>query len=141
MRKSTFVIILSLLSFTFIMAQGGPPQGRGGQRQSPEEMAKNRADTFQEQFGLSDEQRDKTEAALLVSAEDSMEKMTALREEMSQSGNREGAREKMTTIMDENREKLEKELKKIFTEQQYAAYEKWLEENPPQQRRRRGGGE
>ncbi len=133
MRKSVLITLTLLLSVSFAMAQGGPPQGRGGQRQSPEEMAKSRADMFQEEFGLSAEQRDQTEAALLESAQTTQEKM----KEMRESG---AGRNEMMELMKKNREEVEKTLKNIFTADQWTAYEKWKEENPPQGRRRRGGG-
>lgn len=118
-----------LFSITSAFAQGGR-QGQG-QRQSPEEMAKTRADLFQEQFGLSDEQHKSTYDLLLKNQKESREKMIALRE----SGDREG----MRSAMEDLRAELEKEMKVIFNEQQWVLYEKWKEENPPQGRRRGGG--
>ena len=70
---------------------------------------------------------------LLQNQKESREQLTALR------GN--GDREAMQKTMTELRENLEKEMKSIFNEQQWAAYEQWKKDNPPMQRRRRGGGE
>jgi hypothetical protein len=136
MRRSLLLLVGFVMLTSLALAQQGQRQG---QRQSPEEMAKTRADLFQEEFGLSDEQRDKTEKILLTTAQDSREKMLALRESASQGSSREAMREEMQSIMKENRETLEKGLKEIFNEQQWLAYEKWKKENPPQQRRRGGG--
>jgi len=136
MKRSLLLMVGFMMLTSIAMAQ----QGRG-QRQSPEELAKARANLFQEEFGLSDEQRDKTEEVLLNTAKVSREKMLALRESASQSGNRESMREEMQSIMKESQEMLENGLKEIFNEQQWLAYEKWKKENPPQQRRRGGGKE
>lgn len=132
MRRSTLIALSLLLPLTVIMAQGGPPPGRIDQRQSPEEMAKTRANMFQEEFGLSEEQREKTEKALLESAKNTRKEVMELR----QSG---ANRNEMMELMVQKRSEVEKTLKKIFTEEQWMAYEKWLKENPPQGRRRLGG--
>jgi len=129
-----FSILASLLLFFIASeayAQGGRGQGR--QRQSPEEMAQNRADTFQEEFGLSDEQHGKVYDLLLKSQKETREKMAELRES--------GDREAMMAAFEEAQEEMEKELKTILSAKQWTAYEKWKEENPQNFRRRRGGGE
>lgn len=132
MRKYTYLLALLLfVGLANAYAQRGP--GGRGQRMDPEKEAKQRAEQWQEQFGLSDDQHKKVEAALLQNIEETQEKMQALR-----GGN---DREAMRKGMEEVRANLEKELKTIFTESQWAAYEKWKEENPPMQRRRRGGGQ
>lgn len=99
----------------------------------PEKVAKQRADMWQEEFGLSDEQHEKVQAVLVKNIEETQEKMQSLRGS--------GDRAAMQKGMEEVRESLEKELKTIFTETQWTAYEKWKKENPPMQRRRGGGGQ
>ena len=49
-------------------------------------------------------------------------------------------RESLREVLQEFQAEREEELKKIFTDAQWTAYEKWKEENPPR-RGRRGGGE
>lgn len=107
--------------------QGGP----GGQRMEPEAMAKQRADLWQEKFGLSDDQHKKTYEVVLANQKEMREKMSAL----MGSGDREG----MRSAMEKNQEELDKKLKEIFTAEQWTKYETWKKENPPMQRRRGGG--
>mgnify|MGYP001101419562 CR=1 FL=1 len=131
MKRITLVLsLLMVIGITSAFAQGGG-QARG-QRQSPEELAKTRADLFQEKFGLSDEQHKSLYTLLVKNQKESREKMSELRAS--------GDREKMRTAMEESRADLEKEMKTIFNENQWVLYEKWKEENPPMQGRRRGGG-
>lgn len=137
MKKSIILSLILILSMSFVQAQEQGFSRR--QRQSPEEMAKTRAEVFQKEFNLSAEQRTQTEEVLLEGAKSSQEKLMALREEMSQSDSREGMREKMMAVMQENREAMEVKLKKIFSNEQWLAYEKWKEENTMNQRRGRRG--
>lgn len=132
MLRSILFSALLLLSFGSVMAQDGPPQGRG-QRQNPEEMANSRADLFQEEFGLSDEQRTKVYDLILTSNKETREKIMEARDSGAD-------RETMRKVMTDNAESVEKELKKIFTAEQWTAYEKWRKENPMQPQRRRRGG-
>ena len=117
-----------LFIITDAYAQGGRGQGR--QRQSPEEMAQNRADTFQEEFGLSDEQHGKVYDLLLKTQKETREKMAELRES--------GDRDAMMAAFEESQEEMEKELKTILSATQWTAYEKWKEKSPklPQTKRR-----
>lgn len=110
--------------------QRGGQRGQGGQRMEPEAMAKQRADLWQEKFGLSDDQHKKTYDVVLANQKDMREKMTSL----MGSGDREG----MRTAMEKSQEDLDKKLKEIFTADQWTKYEAWKKENPPMQRR--GGG-
>ena len=129
-------MMLSMLLMLGLMtaeAQRGQGQGRG-QRQDPKERAQATADKWQEEFGLSDEQHTKVYDLLLVTGEKQQEKLQELRA----SGSREGMREAIQEI----REEQEKELKKLFTDTQWTAYEKWKKDNPQRGagRGRRGGG-
>lgn len=129
------LILGVMLFFGVIAAQaqgGGRGQGGpGGQRMDPEAMAKQRAELFQEKFGLSDDQYTKTHDVILANQKEMREKMT----ELMGSGDREGMRAAMT----KSQEDLDKKLKEIFTADQFTKYEAWKKENPPMQRRRGGG--
>ncbi len=136
MRKLS--LMLSMLLVVGLMAahaqgggQRGGQRGQGGQRMEPEAMAKQRAETFQEQFGLSDDQHKKTYDVLLANAKESREKLASL----MQSRDREG----MRTAMEKSQEELDKKLKEIFSAEQWTKYEAWKKENTPAQRRRGGG--
>ncbi|WP_268121988.1 hypothetical protein [Roseivirga pacifica] len=132
MKKYSY--LLALLLFVGL-SSAYAQRGQGGRRQQmdPEKVAKQRADMWQEEFGLSDEQHEKVQAVLVKNIEETQEKMQSLRGS--------GDRAAMQKGMEEVRESLEKELKTIFTETQWTAYEKWKKENPPMQRRRGGGGQ
>lgn len=137
MKRSLLLLSLLLVFGTAISyAQGGGQRGqrRQGMQQrmpEPEEMAKRRAQMFQEQFGLSDDQYKKTYDIFLKSAKEVNEKMKQLMADR----NREGIRK----AMDENRENTDKKLKEVLTAEQWTLYEKWKKDNPPMQRRRGGG--
>ncbi|WKD85423.1 hypothetical protein KCTC32516_00763 [Polaribacter huanghezhanensis] len=105
-------------------------QAQRGERPDPKVQAKTNADTWQKEFGLSDDQRTKVYDLLIKSAEDRTKKMTELRS----SGDREGMREAFTKLQAET----DKGLKAIFTDAQWIKYENWKKENPPR-RRSRGG--
>ncbi|HEY9116962.1 MAG TPA: hypothetical protein VIN11_03995 [Roseivirga sp.] len=110
--------------------QRGGQRGQGGARMEPEAMAKQRAQDWQEKFGLSDDQYKKTYDLLLENQKSSREKMR----ELMASGDREG----MRTAMENNQKELDKKLKEVFSTEQWTKYETWKKENPPMQRR--GGG-
>lgn len=135
MRKVVLLFsMLFVIGLTAAQAQGGGQRGgqrgQGGTRMEPEAMAKQRAQNWQEKFGLSDEQYKKTYDALIANQKSSMAKMQELRA----SGEREG----MRTAFEANQKDLDKKLKDIFTAEQWTKYETWKKENPPMQRR--GGG-
>lgn len=114
-------------------AQRGQGQG-GGERPDPKVRAQTTADTWQEKFGLSDEQHTKVYDLLIETGEKQQEKMQELRA----SGSREGIREAITEMQVEQ----DKKLKDIFNETQWVSYEKWKKENADKRggRGRRGGG-
>jgi len=108
-------------------------QAQRGERPDPKVAAKTKADTWQKEFGLSDEQRTKAYDLLIKSGEERTKKLAELRN----GGNREGMQELMAELQVET----DKELKKIFTEAQWPMYEKWKKENPERSSRgSRGGG-
>ena len=131
MRRLSIVLGL-LLAVGLMTAEAQRRQG-GGQRPDPKVQANKMADTWQEEFGLSDEQRTKVYDWMIEGGELRREKMQELR--ASGDMDRESLREALQEFQAER----EEELKKIFTDAQWTAYEKWKEENPPR-RGRRGGG-
>lgn len=132
MRKTFILMSMMLFVGLAAQAQRGGQGGQRGQRLSPEETSKAQAETFQEELGLSDEQYKKTYDVLLASAKTSAEKMTEMRS--GGSFDRE-AFQKMRTDLQADKDK---KLKEIFSETQWAGYEKWKKANPP--RVGRGGG-
>lgn len=124
------MIIGCLLFVGLLTAEAQRGQGQRGQRLSPEEQAKRQSETFQEEFGLSDEQYKKTYDVLLAANKDRSEKMQELRANRDIEG--------MRTAFEEMQKETDKKLKEIFTEAQWTAYEKWKANRP--QRGRRGGG-
>ncbi|WP_303922628.1 hypothetical protein [Draconibacterium sediminis] len=128
MRKLAFLLVVVLVGTTMAMAQN-----RGGQRQfNPEEMAKRQTAQFKTDLELNDTQAEKMEKVLLKSYKD----MSTLRQEM----NGEEDRSKMDEKMREWRENQQKEMKKILTEDQFAKYEKLMEERRANRRGGSGGG-
>ena len=127
-------IVLGLLLTLGLMTAEAQRQGRG-QRPDPKERANATADTWQEEFGLSDEQRTKVYDWLIESGELRREKMQDLR--ASGGLDRESIREALMELQEER----EEELKKILNETQWAAYEQWKKDNPPARRGGRGGGQ
>ena len=128
--------MLSMLLMVGLMtaeAQRGEGQGRG-QRVDPKVRAQQTADTWQEEFGLSDEQHTKVYDLLIESGEKQQKKMQELRA----SGSRDGIREALAEMQEEQ----DKKLKGIFNDTQWVSYEKWKKENADQRqgRGRRGGG-
>ncbi|MBO3697153.1 hypothetical protein [Roseivirga sp. E12] len=130
MRK-TF-LLMSMLLFIGMAAQAQRGGGQRGQRMSPEEAAKTQAETFQEKFGLSDDQYKKTYDVLLATGKARNEKL----QEMRASGDRAGMRDVITKFQEEN----DKKLKAIFNEKQWASYEEYKKEIAAQRGGRRGGG-
>lgn len=130
MRKITLTLMMLMLLCTSALFA----QGRGqGQNMDPEEMVAARADLWQEEFGLSDEQHSKVKEILLKNLEESRERIAELRGSSD--------REAMRKAVEDMRADLDKQLKNIFNEKQWAAYEQWKKDNPAIQRRRRGGGQ
>lgn len=137
MRKRTLLIVaifFAVAATAFAQRGGGGGGGQDRQAPDPKVQAKTTADTWQEKFGLSDEQRTKVYDLLIVSSEKQTAKMTELRA----SGTMD--REAMTAAMTKMDKEKDAELKKIFSATQWTAYETWKKENPPTQGRRGGGG-
>ncbi|WP_297093776.1 hypothetical protein [uncultured Draconibacterium sp.] len=128
MKRLAFLLVVVLVGTTMAMAQN-----RGGQRQfDPEEMAKRQTEQFKTDLELNDTQAEKMEKVLLASYKE----MGTMRQEMSGEEDRTKMREKMTAM----REDQQKEIKKILTEEQFAKYEKLMEERRANRRRGAAGG-
>ena len=91
MRK-TFILFSMLMLVAFVAQAQRAGQGQR-QRMSPEEQATAQAERFQEEFGLSDDQYEKTYEVLLASAESRKEKMQEAMEARSREGMREAFEE------------------------------------------------
>ncbi len=122
--KNIIVTILFFIGALTVQAQRG-------ERPDPKVQAKTNADTWQKEFGLSDEQHTKVYDLLIASSEKRAKKMQELRS----SGDREGMRAAFMKLQEET----DKGLKAIFSETQWVKYEKWKKDNPPRQRGRRRG--
>ena len=133
--KRQYALMIGLLFFMVISAHAQRGNGQRGQRMDPKEQAKNTAETWQEEFGLSDEQYTKTYDVLLASIEKRREKLQSLRT----GGGFD--REAMRTAIEELTAEQDKELKKIFSSTQWTAYEKWKEKTAEARRGRGRGGE
>nr|WP_321356711.1 hypothetical protein [uncultured Draconibacterium sp.] len=128
MKRLAFLLVVVLVGTTMAMAQN-----RGGQRQfDPEEMAKTQTEQFKTELELNATQTEKMEKVLLTSNKE----MTAMRQEMSGEEDRTKMREKMMAMRTEQ----QKEIKKILTDEQFAKYEKLMEERRANRRGRAGGG-
>ena len=103
---------------------------QGRQRNfDPKERAKQTTERLKEALGLNKDQEKKVYEIQLQGNK----KMAEMREEMQGGGGFEGMREKMTQF----REEQNKEMKKVLSKDQWAKYEKYLE----QRRSRRGDGQ
>ena len=131
MKRTLLIVAIFFAVAATAFAQRAGGQG-GQQRPDPKVQAKTTADTWQEKFGLSDEQHTKVYDLLIASTEKRMAKMQELRSSGSMD------REALTTALKTLQDDQEKELKKIFSATQWTSYETWKKENPPVQRR--GGG-
>lgn len=132
MRKVLLLSVLLVIGVMAAQAQGGGQRGgQRGQRMDPETMVKQRAELFQEKFGLSDDQYTKTYNVLLANAKESREKISSLMGT--------GDREAIRAAVEDNQKELDKKLKDIFSAEQFSKYEAWKKDNPPFQRRRGGG--
>ena len=124
MKKLGLLLMVVVLGTTISMAQNR------GQDFDPEESAKKQTAELKELLDLKKDQEKKVYDLTLKGNNE----MVEMRKEMQNSGSREGMREKFGKM----REKQNKEMKKILTDDQYKKYEKYLEER--RARRGQGGG-
>lgn len=116
MKKLGFIMLVAMLFATASMAQD-----RGMGNFDPKEMAKRQTEELTKTLDLNKDQQKKVLDINLKQAE----KMQAMRDEMRNGGgDREGMRDKMMKL----REEQNKEMKKVLTDDQYKKYEKYLEE-------------
>lgn len=127
-------LFLATFLFAVFAAQSQPPQGEGGQRRqfTPEDMAKRQTEQMKEYIKLSKDEEKKVNEINLKYAKKSQE----LREGVSFRDMTDKQREEMRTKMEAQQEEKDKELKKIFSADQWKQYEKYKEEA----RARRGPG-
>ncbi len=125
----SLVVMFSLFISSAVIAQ--PPGG--GRMMDPEEMAKRETEMLKKELNLDDATTEKLGEINLKYSKKRME----IFKEMRESGNfdREKMREKMTELDAEKN----KELKKIFTEEQYEQYEKLMKEMREKRPGRPGG--
>ena len=125
----SLVLMVALFVSSAIIAQ---PSG-GGRMMDPEVMAKRQTEMMQKELGLDKETTEKLAEINLKYSK----KMMGTFKEMRESGSfdREKMREKMTKLDEEKN----KELKKIFTEEQYEKYEKLMKEMREKRPGRPGG--
>lgn len=122
--KKLGLLLLAVLVFTVVSVG----QDRGQRNFDPKEMAKRQTEELTKALNLNKDQQKK----VLTLNNEMADKMSAVREDMRNGGDREAMREKFRKV----REEQNKEMKKILTEAQYEKYEKYLEE----QRAKRGQG-
>ncbi len=125
----SLVLMFALFVSSAIIAQ--PPGG--GRMMDPEVMAKRQTEMMQKELGLDKETTEKLAEINLKYSKKMMETFKEMRE--SGSFDREKMREKMTKLDEEKN----KELKKIFTEEQYEKYEKLMKEMREKRPGRPGG--
>lgn len=127
-------LFLATFLFAVFAAKAQPPQGEGGQRRqfTPEDMAKRQTEQMKEYIKLSKDEEKKVNEINLKYAKKSQE----LREGVSFRDMTDKQREEMRTKMEAQQEEKDKELKKIFSADQWKQYEKYKEEA----RARRGPG-
>lgn len=120
--------ILLMMAFTLGLFASAQPQSPG--RMNPENMAKRETATLKEKLNLSTDQEKKVYNIHLESAK----KIAEVRQSMGKNADRSVIHEKMTEIREEQKQAM----KKVLTSEQFAAYNKYLEERHSQ-RGRQGG--
>lgn len=123
-----------MLLFAVFTAQAQQPQGQGGQERrqfTPVDMAKRQTEQMKEYITLSKSEETKVNEINLKYAK----KAEELRTGVSFRDMTDKQREEMRKKMEAQQEEKDKELKKIFSADQWKKYEKYKEES----RARRGG--
>lgn len=124
MKKLGFLLIVLILGTTVSMAQN-----RGGDF-DPEERAKSQTAELKELLDLKKDQEKKVYDLKLKAGKEIAE----MRKDMQGGG---GDRDAMRAKFGEMREKQNKEMKKILTEDQFKKYEKYVEEQREKRRQNR----
>ena len=127
--KSIFFFSLTILSLVLISCGGTQPTSQSSsdtQDMNPEQMAEQQTAQMSEQLNLTSKQIVDVQAINLKYAE----KLQIIRQQPR-------SRSKLTAFRNMNEEK-NAEMKMVLTRQQYADYEKILEERKDKMRNRRG---
>lgn len=129
MKKLGLVVMVVVLAATVSMAQN-----RGGNDVNPKERAEREVQTLTEKLDLSKDQQAKVYDVVLKGNND----LVKMRKQRSAGGgDRDAMREKMKSVRtDQN-----KEMKKILSDSQWEAYEKYQEERRSKRGTRGGGGQ
>ena len=121
--KHLVIALLFFIGVTTVQAQRG-------NRPDAKTQAKNSADTWKKEFGLSDDQHKKVYDILVVSSQNMRKKFQDLRS----SG---GGRDEMMSLFTKTQEETDKKLKEVFTKAQWPKYLQWKKDNPQRRGRRR----
>lgn len=110
MKKIGFLIVALLLTGVMAMAQGP----RNGNKMDPKERAERMTERMAKEYSLNEAQK-----------KDLLEANMALTEKMAnRAEDKKAEREELRKEMQNNRDAYDAKLKKILTEEQYAAYSK-----------------
>lgn len=110
MKKIGFLIVALLLTGGMAMAQGP----RNGKKMDPKERAERMTERMAKEYSLNEAQK-----------KDLLEANMALTEKMAnRAEDKKAEREELRKEMQNNRDAYDAKLKKILTEEQYAAYSK-----------------
>ena len=110
MKKIGFLIVALLLTSGMAMAQGP----RNGKKMDPKERAERMTERMAKEYSLNEAQK-----------KDLLEANMALTEKMAnRAEDKKAEREELRKEMQNNRDAYDAKLKKILTEEQYAAYSK-----------------
>ena len=110
MKKIGFLIVALLLTGGMAMAQGP----RNGKKMDPKERAEKMTERMAKEYSLNEAQK-----------KDLLEANMALTEKMAnRAEDKKAEREELRKEMQNNRDAYDAKLKKILTEEQYAAYSK-----------------
>ena len=121
--KHLVIALLFFIGVTTVQAQRG-------NRPDAKTQAKNSADTWKKEFGLSDDQHKKVYDILVTSREGMRKKFQDLRD----SG---GGRDEMMSLFTKTQNETDKKLKGVFTKAQWPKYLQWKKDNPQRRGRRR----
>ena len=124
--------MLKTILITFVMFTTMVANAQRGERMDPKVRAKTTVDAWEKALKLTEDQKTKAYDHLIAANETRTKKFQELRD----SGDRDGMREAFTKMQEES----DKELKKIFTEEQWPLYEKWKKDEEAKRGNRRGGG-
>ena len=120
---------LGILAMILVLVTSVAMAQRGGQNFDPEERAKSQTEQLKKVLDLKKDQEKKVYELNLKAGKE----MAEMRKDMQSGGSREGMREKFTAMRDKNN----KEMKKILSDDQYKKYLKFQEEEMEKRRQNR----